>query len=355
MKYAKLGTTDIDISRICLGTMTWGIQNDQADADGQMDMALDMGVNFWDTAEMYPMGAQPSQYGDTETILGDWMRRHASRRGEVVLATKHSPVTDHPTGRSRQISKQSITLALEESLKKLNTDYVDLYQLHWPTNRRHYHFSQYWNHQHASGTDERDRIIDNQLESVHALTELQKAGKIRSWGLSDDTAWGLNSFLRIADENGLARPQSIQHEYHLLLWMDEVIMQETCALEGVSYLPWGPIVGGLLSGKYNDGKRPAGARYSKHFERPEAKRNQRVRQGTLDAVASYLEFAGRFDIDITQLAIAWTIRQPWMSSTIIGATNLENLKTNIDAVNFEITDEMYAALAALRLKHPLAF
>ena len=117
MKYAKLGTTDIDVSRICLGTMTWGIQNDQADADAQMDMALDMGVNFWDTAEMYPMGAQPSQYGDTETILGDWMRRHASRRGEVVLATKHSPVTDHPTGRSRQISKQSINLALEESLK----------------------------------------------------------------------------------------------------------------------------------------------------------------------------------------------------------------------------------------------
>ena len=355
MKYAKLGTTDIDISRICLGTMTWGIQNNQADADGQMDMALDMGVNFWDTAEMYPMGAQPSQYGDTETILGDWMRRYASRRADVVLATKHSPVTDHPTGRSRQISAQSIALALEESLKKLNTDYVDLYQLHWPTNRRHYHFSQYWNHQHASGLDERDRIIDNQLESVHALTELQKAGKIRSWGLSDDTAWGLNSFLRIADQNGLARPQSIQHEYHLLLWMDEVIMQETCALEGVSYLPWGPIVGGMLSGKYNDGKRPTGARYSKHFERPEAKRNQRVRQGTLDAVASYVDFADRFNIDITQLAIAWTIRQPWMTSTIIGATNLENLKTNIEAVNFEITDEMYTALADLRLKHPLAF
>ena len=355
MKYGKLGTTDIDVSRICLGTMTWGVQNDQADADGQMDMALDMGVNFWDTAEMYPMRSKPEQYGDTETILGDWMGRNASRRSEVVLATKHSPVTDHPSGRSSVISRQSITNALDESLKKLKTDYVDLYQLHWPTNRSHYHFSKYWDHQHASGADARDRIVDNQLESVQALTELQKAGKIRCWGLSDDTAWGLNSFLHLAEQQGLARPQSIQHEYHLLLWLDEVIMQETCALEGVSYLPWGPIIGGMLSGKYNDGKRPDGARFTSHFRRPEAERNQRVRPGTLDAVASYLAFAEQYGIDITQLAIAWTIREPWMTSTIIGATNLEQLKTNIEAVDFDITDEMYAALAQLRRKHPLAF
>ena len=355
MKYSTLGTTDIKISRICMGTMTWGKQNDQEQADAQMNMALDMGVNFWDTAEMYPMFAKPSEYGITESILGNWMARNASRRSEIVLATKFSPVGDHPNGRPRAVTRDNLRAALDASLEKLNTDYVDLYQLHWPDNRKHYHFFNHWDWQHASGVEARDACLENMSETVLALGELIDEGKIRTWGLSDDTAWGMNQFLRLCDHHGVPRPVSTQQEYHVMMWRDELVIHETCALEGVSYLPWGPIAGGLLSGKYNDGKRPEGARYSKGFELPDEKRPHRLRQSTLDAVADYQDMGKRLGIDVCQLAIAWTIRQPWMTSTIIGATNLDQLRTNIEAVNFEITDEMTAELAKLRFKYPAPF
>jgi aryl-alcohol dehydrogenase-like predicted oxidoreductase len=355
MQYQTLGQTDINVSRICLGTMTWGLQNDEAEGHRQMDYALERGVNFWDTAEMYAIPPVPETFGTTEAIIGSWFEK-SGKRDAVVLATKISPV---PWAREEQvpaINKQTIHQALEGSLKRLKTDYIDLYQLHWPTNRPNYHFDNHWRFQPAAGAAAKQQISDDILETLHTLDGLVKEGKIRSVGLSDDSAWGIKTFVDLADQHQLPRLASIQNEYNLLRRRDETDVLETCALEEVSYLPWSPLQMGVLSGKYQNGAMPEGARMSPDIMKDQADRfNSRLGPMVYPAVQRYLDVAERHGLDICQMAIAFTIRKPLYASTIIGATNMAQLKTNIDAVDLVLSDEVLADIEKVYRDYPVPF
>ena len=357
MKYTKLGKTNIDISRICLGTMTWGKQNTQAEGFEQMDYALDKGVNFWDTAELYAVPPTPSTYGKTEEIIGNWFAE-TKRRNEVILATKFSPIPWARGEENPTINRENILIAVENSLKRLKTDYIDLYQFHWTVNRPNYHFADWWDFEPSTGSDAQKRITDNILETLEACDELIKAGKIRNIGLSDDSAWGINKFINLSEKYNLPRIASIQNEYNLLRRRDETDVMETCALEEVSYLPWSPLQMGILSGKYLNGNVPKGSRMSDEvMETPEQKARFQTRLSPMvnEAVAEYLKVAKKHNLDVCQMAIAFTIRKNYMDSSIIGATNMQQLKSNIDAVNLVLSEEVLRDIEIVRKKYPVPF
>ena len=351
MKYTKLGKTNIDISRICLGTMTWGLQNSQADGFEQMDYAISKGVNFWDTAEMYAVPPSPDTYGKTEEIIGNWFEA-TGRRKEVILATKFSPVPWARNEEEPTTNRQNIISAVDNSLKRLKTDYIDLYQFHWPTNRPHYHFSNWWDFEPSVGATEKEKISANILEILETCDELIKAGKIRYIGLSDDSAWGIKEFVTLAEKHNLPRIQSIQNEYNLVRRRDETDVMETCALEEVSYLPWSPLEQGIISGKYLNGARPVGCRMSPDID-PTGRNTYRLETNE-DAIQAYMDIAKKYNIDLCQMAIAFTIRKPFMISTIIGATTMEQLKNNIAAIDLNLSAEMLNDIEDVRRKWPVA-
>ncbi|AXA33809.1 aldo/keto reductase [Francisella adeliensis] len=354
MKYLKLGNTDIDVSRICLGTMTWGKQNTQAEGFEQMDYALSQGVNFWDTAEMYAVPPCPKTYGKTEEIIGNWFKI-SNKRDNVILATKFSPI---PWARGEEnpvINKQNIITAVDNSLKRLQTDYIDLYQFHWAANRPNYHFAGVWDFIPDSSKN-KEQIEANILEILQTCNDLVKEGKIKNIGLSNDTTWGINKFISLAEKHNLPKIQSIQHEYSLLRRRDETDVMETCSLENLSYLAWSPLNMGVLSGKYLGGNRPDGTRLSKEVLNGQEDRFMTRTSPTVDkAVAEYMRVANKHGLDVCQMALAFTIRRDYMSSTIIGATNLEQLKSNIDAVNLELSEEVLKDIEIVRRKYPVPF
>ncbi|QLE78411.1 aldo/keto reductase [Francisella sp. Scap27] len=354
MKYLKLGNTDIDISRICLGTMTWGKQNSQLEGFEQMDYALSQGVNFWDTAEMYAVPPCPKTYGKTEEIIGNWFKT-SNKRNNVILATKFSPV---PWARGEEepvINRQNIITAVDNSLKRLQTDYIDLYQFHWAANRPNYHFAGVWDFIPDSSKN-KEQIEANILEILQTCNDLVKQGKIKNIGLSNDTTWGINKFISLAEKHNLPKIQSIQHEYSLLRRRDETDVMETCSLENLSYLAWSPLNMGVLSGKYLGGNRPDGTRLSKEVLNGQEDRFMTRTSPTVDkAVAEYMRVANKHGLDVCQMALAFTIRRDYMSSTIIGATNLEQLKSNIDAVNLELSEEVLKDIEIVRRKYPVPF
>ncbi|WP_150464265.1 aldo/keto reductase [Francisella sp. XLW-1] len=357
MKYTKLGKTNIDISRICLGTMTWGAQNTQDQGFEQMDYALSQGVNFWDTAELYAVPPTPDTYGKTEEIIGNWFASRQKRQ-DVILATKFSPIPWARNEKNPQINRENIISAVDNSLRRLKTDYIDLYQFHWTVNRPNYHFADWWSFEPAQGANAKQQIQDNILETLKACDELIKAGKIRHIGLSNDSAWGLNQFINLAEEHNLPRIVSLQNEYNLLRRRDETDVMETCAIEDISYLAWSPLQMGILSGKYLDGNIPAGSRMSDEvMGSPEQKARFATRQNaTVDlSVEEYLEIAKKHNLDVCQMAIAFTIRKEYMSSSIIGATTMQQLKTNIDAINLDLSAEVLADIEKVRRKYPIPF
>ncbi|WP_395167296.1 aldo/keto reductase [Francisella salimarina] len=357
MKYTKLGKTNIDISRICLGTMTWGAQNTQDQGFEQMDYALSQGVNFWDTAELYAVPPTPDTYGKTEEIIGNWFASRQKRQ-DVILATKFSPTPWARNEENPQINRENIISAVDNSLRRLKTDYIDLYQFHWTVNRPNYHFADWWSFEPAQGANAKQQIQDNILETLKACDELIKAGKIRYIGLSNDSAWGLNQFINLAEKHRLPRIVSLQNEYNLLRRRDETDVMETCAIEDISYLAWSPLQMGILSGKYLDGNIPAGSRMSDEvMGSPEQKARFATRQNaTVDlSVKEYLEIAKKHNLDVCQMAIAFTIRKEYMSSSIIGATTMQQLKTNIDAINLELSAEVLADIEKVRRKYPIPF
>ena len=354
MKYTKLGSTNIDISRICLGTMTWGRQNTQAEGFEQMDYALSQGVNFWDTAEMYPIPPVAERYGDTEKVIGNWFKS-TGKREDVILATKLSPLEWARNESNPTIDKQTITTAVENSLKRLQTDYIDLYQFHWPTNRPHYHFGGWWGFEPKAGLANKNAISDNILETLQTCDELVKAGKIRHIGVSNDTTWGINQFIKLAEQHNLPRLQSIQHEYNLTRRRDETDIMETCALEDISYLAWSPLEQGIITGKYLNGARPAGTRMSADILNGQEDRYAFRINTNDEAIIAYLNVAKKHNLDICQMAIAFTIRRDYMSSSIIGATNMIQLKNNISAVDLTLTDEVLADIEKVRRKFPVPF
>jgi aryl-alcohol dehydrogenase-like predicted oxidoreductase len=340
MDYRRIGESDLTVSAVCLGTMTYGQQNTQAEAHAQLDYALDRGINFIDTAEMYPVPPLAETCTRTEVIVGSWLRRRS--RDRVVLATKVAGPRrsmDWIRGGPGCLDRPNIRAALEGSLRRLQTDYVDLYQLHWPE-RNTPMFGEY----RFDPARERDAVpIRIQLE---ALAEVVREGKVRYVGLSNETPWGVTEFLRLAREHGLPRVISVQNAFSLLNRVYEYGLAEIGFREGVGLLAYSPLAFGHLSGKYlvdpeAKGRITLFPRFGQRYEKP----------GVAPAVAAYAEVATRHGLSLAQLALAFTYTQWFVTSTIIGATTPEQLAEDIGAWDIELPTEALADIEAVHLRH----
>ena len=346
MRFNELGRTGIKVSEICLGTMTWGSQNTEAEAHEQMDYAVDRGVNFFDTAELYPTTPVSAEtQGDTEKFIGTWMKAR-DNRDKVVVATKISgPGRSYIRG-GRPINRQEIEAALDLSLKRLDTDYVDLYQLHWP-NRGHYHFRQLWTY-HPEKQPSKAEVLDNLLEILEAVGDAVKAGKIRAFGLSNETAWGTMQFLDLAEKHGLPRIASVQNEYNLLYRPHDADFAEVSHHENVGLLAYSPLAAGLLTGKYLDGAKPSGTRITVNGDL-----GGRMSQYQEAAVREYVAVAEKHGLDPAQMALAYGLARPFMTSVIIGATSMAQLKTDIAAKDVSLDDAVLRDIRAVIRRHPM--
>lgn len=321
MELRPLGRTGLNVSVCCLGTMTYGEQNSEAEGHAQMDYAVERGVNFFDTAELYAIPPRPETYGATETIIGSWMKARANR-DKVVLASKivgRSPMPwFRPDGVETRVSPEQIDIAVEGSLKRLQTDYIDLYQIHWP-DRKIGSFGG-WGYRHFD-----DDYIAFE-DTLAALGRHVERGNIRSIGLSNETAFGMMKFVQVAEKLGLPRVASVQNAYHLLNRTFEYGAAEVAIEENVGLLAYSPLAQGYLTGKYLDGARPAGARTTlfnrgQRYETPSAEA----------AIKRQLDLAKELGLTPVQLALKFCATRPFMTSVIIGATSMAQLKTNIDA------------------------
>ncbi|MBO0129285.1 aldo/keto reductase [Agrobacterium burrii] len=346
MKQRLLGRTGISVSEICLGTMTWGTQNTEAEAHAQMDYAVENGVNFFDTAELYPTTPVSAEtQGRTEEYIGTWFEK-TGKRDQVVLATKVAGSGRDYIRGGRDIDASAIREAVDTSLARLKTDYIDLYQIHWP-NRGTYHFRGAWGFD-ASGQD-KERTIAEITEKLDTLGELVKAGKIRAIGLSNESAWGTQKYIDIAEARGLPRVATIQNEYNLLYRSFDLDMSEVAHHEDVGLLAYSPLAAGLLTGKYQNGAYPAGSRGT--INRELGGRLQPYQEAPVKA---YLELAAQHGLDPAQLAIAFCLTRPFMASAIIGATTNEQLKVDIAAADVKLSEEVLKGIAAIHRKYPMA-
>ena len=336
MKYDTLGNTGLKVSKICLGTMTFGQQNTEEEGHAQLDYALDQGVNFIDTAEMYPVPGREATQGSTERIIGTWIKSRAKRE-KFILATK---VTG-PSGMTwirnpLKFNREQIEQAIDGSLKRLQTDYVDLYQLHWPERKTNYFGKLGYQH------DENDRWEDNFQSVLEVLRDLIKAGKIRHFGLSNETPWGLMRVFHLSEVHDLPRCVSVQNPYSLLNRAYEVGMAEASIRENAGLLAYSPLGFGVLSGKYLQEKTdpkwrinqfPAYSRYSNPI--------------CQKATRQYLEIAQKYGLSLTHLALAFVNTRPFLTSNIIGATNLDQLKENISSIEVKLTPEIIKEIDAV--------
>ncbi len=351
MKYTKLGSSDLQVSEVCLGSMTWGYQNTVQEAAEQINYALEQGINFIDTAEMYAVPPTADTYGTTETCIGSWISKNPSRRQDVVIASKIAGSGLPWIRGGSEISGKTIKQAVDGSLKRLQTDYIDVYQLHWP-NRTSPHFSKHWpQHLDYEKVDvEKERA--EHLDILTAIDDCIKAGKIRHGGLSDDTPWGINEYLRLAEIHNLPKMVSIQNEFNLIhLMLDAPHLIETCVMNEVAYLPWSPLAGGALSGKYRNGARPEGSRWSM------SQRNGLFRdtEGTHAAIEAYYEVAQRHQLSLTQMSLAYIYQYKGVTSTIIGATSMEQLKEDIDAYELVLSEQVMDDINAVIKRYPIPF
>ncbi|MBY8316808.1 NADP(H)-dependent aldo-keto reductase [Vibrio fluvialis] len=328
MQYTKLPHSSLEISKLCLGTMTFGEQNTQAEAFSQLDYALERGINFIDTAEMYPVPPKAETQGKTEEFIGNWLEK-SGKREKVVLATKVAGPRNVPYIRENMaLDHRHIHQAIDDSLSRLKTDYIDLYQLHWPQ-RQTNTFGQL-NYPYP---DQQEEVT--LIETLEALSDLVRMGKVRYIGVSNETPWGLMTYLRLAEKHDLPRMVSIQNPYNLLNRSFEVGLSEISHYEGVKLLAYSPMAFGVLSGKYLNGARPTGARCSL-FERFQ---RYFTPQG-LKATEAYVNLAREFGLDPAQMALAFVNQRPFVASNIIGATNLQQLKSNIDSLELELSEEL---------------
>ena len=346
MKYRKLGNTNIDVSLICLGTMTFGEQNTEEEGHQQMDYAVDRGVNFFDTAELYPIMPRKETYSKTEEIIGNWLKKKKCRN-KIILATK---IASKSTGlewirdgsNKLGFDKKNISLAIENSLKRLQTDYIDLYQLHWPE-RNVPMFGQL-----DFEYDPADKDWMKIEEALYNLSELVKEGKIRYIGVSNETPWGVMKFLQSAKIKNLPRIMSIQNVYSLVNRVFDISNSEVSIREKCGLLAYSPIAGGRLSGKYIGGKNPKNARYTlwpRRFSRHNTVRGEA-------AITKYVELAKKNNIIPATFANAFVNNRPFVTSNIIGATSLEQLKENIDSVDINLSDEILKKIEEIHLSDP---
>ena len=341
MNYKNLGNTDLKVSTICLGTMTWGEQNTQEEGFDQMDYALDKGVNFWDTAELYSVPPKPETFGRTEIIIGNWFKK-TKKRKEVILATKVcGPMRAYVRGGGYQYGKKNITEAIEGSLKRLQTDYIDLYQLHWP--ERDTNMFGRLGYEHTEKEDW------NRFEDI--LETLQKFidnGKIRYLGLSNETPWGVNKFLELASKKKLPRMMSVQNPYNLLNRTYEVGLAEISVREKIGLLAYSPLAIGYLTGKYMNNQIPKKSRldHDSDFWTRYNKPN------TEKAVKAYYNIAKKYNIDMAQMSLKFCEIQPFTTSVIIGATTLEQLKTNVESVNVNLEKDVIKEINDVQKTYP---
>ncbi|WP_286240409.1 NADP(H)-dependent aldo-keto reductase [Neptuniibacter halophilus] len=341
MDYNRLGNTDIKVSQICLGTMTFGSDLSQEEAFAQMDYALEQGVNFLDGAEMYPIPTSPEYQGRNEEIIGNWLRARGNR-DKVVVATK-------VTGRGEMVSyirenmaldKRNIREAITHSLRRLQTDYVDLYQLHWPDRATNFFGQLNYTHQ-----PEKDGTPI--LETLEVLQELVDEGLIRHVGLSNETAWGTMKFLQLAEQHQLPRCVSVQNPFSLLNRTAEIALTEVLQREQVSLLPYSPLGFGVLSGKYLNGARPEGARITRH---PTYARYLNE-QGQL-ATEAYVNLAREHGLDPAVMALAWVNSRDYVAANIIGASTMQQLQDNIGSASLKLSDELLQAIDTIHQRLP---
>lgn len=350
MKYVPLGSSPLNVSRVCLGSMTWGVQNNQNDANEQLDYALSQGVNFLDTAEMYAIPPNESTYGKTESIIGHWLKNNPSKRNDIVLASKIAGPGFSYIREGSQISGATVKQAVEDSLKRLQTDYMDLYQLHWP-NRTSPHFGNHWPNNHAFSDVDSNEETEKMLDILQGLADCVTAGKIRYCGLSDDTTWGINQYLRLSEKYDLPRMVSIQNEFNLLQTKDWPYLIENCVHENIAYLPWSPLASGILTGKYINGARPEGSRFT-FMQRNGLFRDTEL---TNKAATAYTELAKQYKISPAELALAWCNQVSGVTSTIIGATTMQQLKMNIDAFDLSLSDALLQDINSVMKQYPAPY
>ena len=347
MKYNKLGNTDIDVSAICLGSMTWGSQNTTEEGHAQIDMALERGVNIIDTAEMYPTTPiSADTQGETERIIGRWNAK-SGRRDEVLIATKVAGEGFRGIRDGAPISPKTITIAVETSLQALQTDYIDLYQLHWP-NRGSYAFRQNWRYDPRK--QDKQATIEHMLAVLEKMDELCKQGKVRYFGLSNESAWGTSQWVRFSEDRNLPRVMSIQNEYSLLCRLFDTDLAELCHNEQIGLFAYSPLACGMLTGKYQNGATPAGSRKSIG---PEL--GGRVTERVWPVIEAYLDIARRHGLDPSQMALAWAMTRPAMMSLIIGATSTEQLDCLLGAPDLDLSDEVIEEIEATHRAHPMPF
>ena len=341
MKYKKLGTTDLDVSLICLGTMTWGTQNSEKDAFEQMDYAVTQGINFFDTAELYSVPPTSESFGKTEVMIGNWFEKRKNR-DKIILASKVAgPGCDWIRGGGNNFDEKKIGEAIDGSLKRLKTDYIDLYQLHWPERSTNFF-------------GRRDYLFNNKegnwnsFESIlEALEKYIKSGKIRHIGMSNETPYGLSRFLEISKNKGAPRMMSVQNPYNLVNRTYEIGMSEISIREKCGLLVYYPLAAGGLSGKYRNGKMPKDSRMAlfKGWER-------HLNPLAMQAYDKYFKLAKDFNLTMVQLAQSFVNSRPFVTSNIIGATTMDQLKENVESINIEFTDDMVDRVNEIHNNNP---
>jgi aryl-alcohol dehydrogenase-like predicted oxidoreductase len=342
MQRRRLATTDIEVSALCLGTMTFGEQNTEAEAHAQLDTAIAAGINFIDTAEIYPVPPRGETQGRTEAYIGSWLARRGGR-DRLILASKVAGPGDwlpYLRGGQNRLDRRNIEAALEGSLRRLRTDYLDLYQLHWPDRQTNFFGRLGYSHP----------AVDDSVplgETLQVLGDLVHSGKVRHIGVSNETPWGLMTLLRLAEERGLPRPVSIQNPYSLLNRTFEIGLAEIAIRERCGLLAYSPLAFGTLTGKYLDGARPPEARLTR-FERFSRYSNPQAEQAT----AEYVATARRHGLSPAQMALAYVTSRPFVTSTIIGATSLAQLGENLGSADLTLTDELEQAIEAIHTRWP---
>jgi len=341
MNYKKLGNTNTEVSTICLGTMTWGEQNTQDEGFEQMDYALDQGVNFWDTAEIYSVPPKQETFGDTEVIIGNWFEK-TKKRDKVVLASKVcGPMREYVRGGGNQFGEKNIIAALEGSLRRLKTDYIDLYQLHWPERKTNFFGKLGYEHDDINEWTKFEDILGN-------LQKFIDQGKIKHIGVSNETPWGLSKYLELSKTLKLPRMLSVQNPYNLLNRTYEVGLAEISIREQVGLLAYSPLACGYLSGKYRKKQLPKNSR----MERDSDFWTRYVKPNTDKAVDAYYEIAKKHNLNLTQMSLKFLEIQPFVTSVIIGATTMEQLKTNIESVNIKLTNEIISEINEVQVIYP---
>ena len=340
MNYKKLGNTDLNVSTICLGTMTWGEQNTQNEAFEQMDYSLDNGVNFWDTAELYAVPPKAETYGYTETIIGNWFEK-TKKRKDVILASKvGGPSRKYMRNGENSFTGKNLEDALHGSLNRLKTDYIDLYQLHWPE-RNVNNFGRLGYEHKENDWNKFEDVLEN-------LKKFIEEGKIRYVGLSNETPWGVMNYLQLAKDKDLPRMMSIQNPYSLLNRSYEVGLAEVSIRENIGCLSYSPLASGYLTGKYRNKQFPKGSRMERDFDFWTRYRKPNMEE----AVEDYYKISQKFDLDMSQMSIKFCEVQDFMTSVIIGATTMEQLKTNVESVKVNLDSEVIKEINNVQKKYP---